>query len=298
VPKFVERYLAEPDPPITVDHDPDPERNPDPNQPPPVVTYKWSDWINNTKTGPFLTTKWDQDAPFNNFCPPDPTDSTLTSYAGCVAIALAQIIAWNEKPATSYYGVTSTWEELKSYNYELDSSSPLYREDLVNDLATIIHEIGIAVDMNYSYHNGSGAYASEAKKYLKNSLDYSEVKRKYNKSNYEPKHVMEMLNRGLPVYIGASGDGKGHAWVIDGKLTQTAFLSCYHDDVLFSKGSTSRLLLHCNFGWGSTADGYYVPAVFNPSIGPVSIEPERDSLNSGTNGRLYYEKFNVIKYRR
>jgi hypothetical protein len=290
VPKFVERYLAEPDPPITVDHDPDPERNPDPNQPPPVVTFRWSDWFNYRKTGPFLTTKWDQGAPFNNECP---MDGDERSVAGCVAIALAQIIAWNEKPATSYYGVTSTWDELRSYNYKLKDGDDGYNENIGNDLAIIIHKIGIAVDMDYG-STGSEATSSKAKIYLKEELNYSNVKRK-DSEYYEPKHVPEMLNRGLPVYVAAIGDGGGHAWIIDGILTQISYLSQYHDDVLFATGATYRSLFHCNFGWGGIADGYYVPGVFNPSIGPAATEP--DEVPS-TDGCLYYKHFNVIKYRR
>ena len=46
---------------------------------------------------PMLRTKWNQDTPYNNLCPPDGTKLSMT---GCVATAMAQVMNYWRYPAS------------------------------------------------------------------------------------------------------------------------------------------------------------------------------------------------------
>lgn len=58
-------------------------------------------WVTNKKTNPMLTTLWDQSSPFNDACPQKRWffwQSYKRAPAGCVAIAVSQIMAYHEYP--------------------------------------------------------------------------------------------------------------------------------------------------------------------------------------------------------
>lgn len=44
------------------------------------------------RSGGLLSTQWDQDYPYNQLCPRDPLNGNSYSYAGCPAVAMAQIV--------------------------------------------------------------------------------------------------------------------------------------------------------------------------------------------------------------
>lgn len=249
------------------------------------------DWIK-----PLLTTKWDQWTPYNMYCPDG-------APAGCVAIAVAQIIAYEEFPYVNF--VVSSWAELKAYDYDVFLSedkpkpgSAGYR--YVRDLAQIIKVIGDRVYMDYSKNSSTAAY-KDASDFLSQVGYNAKFKEKYNLSD-----VKGMLNRSNPVFIGAAVEGKkiGHAWVIDGYCLQKREVARkFTDRVPDGKGGykfethtsyfdETRELLHCNFGWRGISDGYYLSEVFDAGEGPI-ID---DDNNSGTNGGLYNTKYNMILY--
>ncbi len=65
------------------------------------VTTKIGDWEVLEKIGPLLTTAWHQDAPFNNYAPITRWSvfhEWQKSPAGCVPIAMAQIMAYHKFP--------------------------------------------------------------------------------------------------------------------------------------------------------------------------------------------------------
>lgn len=268
------------------------------------LTVTESDWRdkNSTKIGPLLETKWDQGRPYNNACS---FYTGITNVpAGCVAIALAQIIAFNEKPAASayktalLYPISSTWNELKSYDYSTYSpSSPLdaFEQRVIGDLSQIIYQIGRGVDMDYD-SGGSSSSIGEAKRYLK-SKGYSKVDKR---KGYALGWIKTMLDgRGLPVYIRGQMNWEGHAWVIDGSMEQERYYIYTNDKGVFVRETLkeTRYLLHCNWGWGGLADGYYFSDVFDPSKGPVTSESGVDSSTPGTGGIHFKRWMSLIQYK-
>jgi hypothetical protein len=162
-----------------------------------------------------------------------------------------------------------------------------------NDLAFIIRRIGHNVVGSYG-PNETSATMGAAKRYLKDRPGYSSVKKK---CGYKPNLITDMLNKRLPVLIGADRDGAGHAWVIDGSVTQTRTVKTYRNGVYYSTSTESRSMLHCNFGWGGVADGYYYSNVFNPKEGPVDRESNESSYEEThpKSGR-YYKYYRTVIY--
>jgi hypothetical protein len=254
-----------------------------PSSSPRVEYGPWTD-VAEGKIGPLVTTQWSQGDPFNKECPMGKKNKMQRSWAGCVAIAVAQIIACNEKPATSVYGVTSTWEELKQYDYTIPLTDSRYNTQLVNDLAKIIKQIGEGVKTKYD-SDKSSSYPSKAKKYFKKDkykVKYSNVEKK---EGYKLNHITSMLDKGLPVFIGANDkSNKGHAWVIDGSMTQERIGTELMMADTVGHFTETRFLLHCNYGWEKgLCNGYYTSKMFNPSIGAVVPDPDtslvRDDLS-------------------
>lgn len=98
---------------------------------------------------PLLTTQWDQDYPYNQLCPRDPMNDYSYSYAGCPAVAMAQIVNYlqttqntrfsdNDDYAHHYLGrnfnIDDDWEALQfpsfpQLNKILDSVDAAFGRD-------------------------------------------------------------------------------------------------------------------------------------------------------------------------
>jgi hypothetical protein len=288
--------VREGDDPDSGDYNPlDLDDQPDYAQPSPSIpTYEYGDWTDaDDKIGPLLTTKWHQSAPFNNECPVM-IFKCEKAPAGCVPIALAQIIAFNEQPATSFFGVSSTWDELKNYTLdkETKTASDLSIED---DLATIARTIGIfcLAQYNFLFSGGTFAWPVNAESCMKD-FGYSDTKRY---EGYKADKIEEMLNAGKPVFIAAvSGLANGHAWVIDGSVNQTQEVKVYRDGEYCETFENDRYLIHCNFGWGGFCDGYYFHDVFDLNNGPVAKDGTDDRYKDETRNRDYDCWFRIITY--
>lgn len=260
------------------------------------IYKEYTDWAVKTKKGPFLTTKWHQDAPFDLQKSERP--------AGCVPIAIAQIIAYNEKPSTSYFNVTSSWKELKSYGtIDYYNLNPESRRCIQNDLAKIVRTMALGMNAHYNYMRSGQTFVwpVKAKKYMKKSLGYSAKKR----NGYKGSVITSMINAGKPVFIGAL-DKKvtngGHAWVMDGILSQSHTVKTYGGTPLVFKGTTteSRSFIHCNFGWGGKCDGYYVSECFDLNRGAkeveVGVDVNKQGDSTGTTDSNFTWWYRIIEY--
>lgn len=252
------------------------------------ITSLWNDIYNNTYTpamrssvAPLLTTKWNQDEPYNNLCPNGGTENVP---AGCTAIATAQIMKYWNWPATgvgsnsfvhNLYGLQ--YADFANTNYDWGNmpnkfiSTSTDAERLA--VATLVYHVGVSVNMNYT-PDGSGAYTTgipwpSAENALRDCFCYSEslhaVEKEKDSINDEDwmDILITELNAGRPmIEAGHTSDESGHAFVCDG----------YNNAGLF----------HINWGWGGSYDGYFHPMSLNPgSMGSfnhhmslvVGIEP-------------------------
>lgn len=208
---------------------------------------------------PLCRTTWNQDAPYNYYCPQLNGKNSMT---GCVATAMAQVLKvleWPEKcngGKESYYWdngsktlslnfdeVELVWKNM-SDNYT--SSSATYSSKAT---ATLMQAVGYSCQMNYS-PTASGAYGINLAGGLIKHFDYDctlsyEQHSWYTQDQWEGM-IHDALSAGIPVYCdGANPDGSaGHAFVIDG----------YQGDGYF----------HLNWGWGGLSDGFYRLTALDP----------------------------------
>ena len=210
---------------------------------------------------------WHQRSPFNDFCPKvrqifKPW-KRHRAYCGCVNIAVGAMLANEEWPATiTYDGNTVDWKSLKS-NYNQGNSA-----------AALMRALGKKLSSMYFY-NGTFTLPIMAKSYL--SKHFSDV----HYSWYDINNVTSSLDRGKSIFICSIPNKKvwvfntydianSHAWNIDGyKLkTVTTLENRYSgvtNELLSSKVKfvKTTCMVHCNFGWGGSFNGYFASGVFD-----------------------------------
>lgn len=230
-----------------------------------------------TPVAPLMITKWGQGSPYNDMCPrlsgDEKDQDSPRASTGCVATAMAQIMNYQQYPATvhfngaSYLGdelyeereiqSTYSWPFLIAYgsylpdgytSYE-DTKSQSYSVIQGKRIATLLRDCGYAVDMEYT-ENGSGAVVVDAGNALVNKFNYPEqsVKYYYN-SYYTAEEWMDILYAELandcPVlYSGADEQSGGHAFVLH--------------------GMDADGLAYVNWGWDGLYDGYYAVGMLTP----------------------------------
>ncbi len=195
---------------------------------------------------PLITSHWDQGTYYNTYCPSDAMGPGGRALAGCVAVAMAQVMYYYRYPQTgtgssSYYH----WDYgLLSANY----SSTTYRWDEMGNIsdpkshqaiAELLSHVGISVEMNYG-PTSSGAYSHTAAQALKNYFGYDpsltlEYKNSYSENSWT-NLLKANLDAGQPMYYNGFGSG-GHAFNVDGYQNVNHF--------------------HFNWGWGGSYDGYF-----------------------------------------
>lgn len=220
-----------------------------------------------TDVGSLVSSQWDQSEPYYNKCPEySPYTGATNHYVtGCVATAMAQIMNFHKYPekgkATShsyvfypngegqtgqstraYFGVKYDWANM------LDRySKGNYNETQANAVATLMFHCGVSVNMQYntSANGGSGAYSSDAALALRNYFSYST--KLYHRDYFPVKEWMniiyEEIDAGRPIEYGGNSSSGGHAFVFDG----------YNADGL----------VHVNWGWSGSGDGYFDIATLN-----------------------------------
>ena len=207
---------------------------------------------NKDNVGPLLTTCWDQDRYYNEFCPVDPNGADGHARVGCVAVAMAQIMRYHSYPfqGTGSHGYNSTYGYLyvdfgaARYHW---NNMPDYLTDYNSEVAKICYHCGVSVEMMYG-PEGSGAYSSDVGPALITYFNYSPSAHLEYKWDYTAAEWENLLRTELdsfrPMYYSGSGPGGGHAFVCDG----------YQSDTYF----------HFNWGWGGLYNGYFYVSELNP----------------------------------
>ncbi len=203
-------------------------------------------------------TKWDQDSPYNASCPKSGTQST---YTGCVATAIAQIMRYHQYPMKGIGTKKYTTESLKkdlsvdfsttSYDWSnmLDTYNGSESSTQKDAVATLMYHCGVAANMDYGT-SASSAFDEDAAIGLINYFGYDAnlrtLYRDYYSSDEWEAILRNELNNNRPVlYGGGNKNNEGHAFVCDG----------YDTNNLYS----------FNWGWSGYCDGYYALTSLNPN---------------------------------
>ena len=199
------------------------------------------------------TIVWDQGSPFNNLTPMKDGEHCVT---GCVATALAQIMAYYKYPSAlmedipAYTTSTNGYEMpsiSKGQTYDWDNildtylNSSEYNETQAFEVAKLMLHVGCALKMDYDIY-GSGANSSKAGEVLAKYFGYdpdntTSISRKDVTQQEWNNIIYGELEALRPVLVSGSNSSGGHAFVCD--------------------GSDSNGLFHINWGWNGYCDGYF-----------------------------------------
>jgi hypothetical protein len=200
-----------------------------------------------TRRGPLVPVEWHQGFPFNDLvrhtnCPAG------TAPAGCVAVALAHIMAFWGQPAridnfnlnwsvmrrftarSNRYGTVIGAQGLPTSWVGLNSDQVAF----VQNVSRLMERIGVGVRMTYGCGSSGADTRTEALPFLRR-LGYSGD----NLAGFNTQAVLNSLNQNRPVLARGNSSrtetvnrflgivisrtityGGGHAWVIDGHLRQ------------------------------------------------------------------------------
>ena len=221
-----------------------------------------------TQVGPLMTTKWDQEEPYNNLLPGNSSRRVLT---GCVATALAQVLNYFKVPEhgigqrTIYYNSTPVTANFEQDVYDWDNMRDTYNYGQYSDVeanavAVLMRDCGVASNMDYGL-DGSGAYSTDAADGMRKYFGFTEAvcyerDNYYGYKYYSDEEWMDMVFTAIsedgPIYYGgADVYNGGHAFVLH--------------------GYNASGKVYVNWGWSGEDDGYYDISLLNPSYYEFSI---------------------------
>lgn len=214
---------------------------------------------------PLLRSRWNQDHPYSLYTPTykDTDGDEQHAFAGCVAVAMAQLMYYHQWPAQGRgekYHPKLGKRDFSASHYRWSDMRPIYGDNeryigsgknprvrpdddpMFTSVAELMRDLGAAVSMNYQ-PAASSSNSELASTALQTYFDYEATDALSTSRlgiDKTEQLITEELIGGFPVYISGmnkSGGNYGHAWVIDGIDSFGRF--------------------HMNFGWGGQSDGYY-----------------------------------------
>lgn len=221
-----------------------------------IVGYKYKPV---QEIGPLIGTAWHQNSPYNALIP--------NQYpAGCVTIAMAQIMKFHEIPLN--YNWNNMWGLLPSI-----------------DTQTLIYDVSQAAGVKYDEENSESSIDKAREAFI--SMGYNATKKDHDMQDVQ----YELLIRQRPVYM--RGVKKinlikyqGHAWVCEGARyidrTVNYFVEYQLVDSYSSLGGPSwqsptsssgwnSLYFYMNWGWGHS-NGWFSATDVNTSEGNFDIQ--------------------------
>ncbi|MBP5370331.1 MAG: C10 family peptidase, partial [Bacteroidales bacterium] len=202
---------------------------------------------------PIVKCTWYQRAPYYNDCPKIGEETTLT---GCVATAIGQILKTYEFPKQGYgshtythptIGELSTTMTKYNWNNIKESYTGEPGEDGAEDVAALLYQIGVALEMNYGVVESSSSTMVATvvlQDYFQcktNTIHY-EFREDFDYEAYKSQILADLI-AGRPMLYGGvkSSTGGGHQFILDGYE---------YDDVTGD-------MFHINYGWGGSSNGNY-----------------------------------------
>ncbi|MDE6290431.1 MAG: C10 family peptidase, partial [Muribaculaceae bacterium] len=202
-----------------------------------------------------LTSRWNQDTPYNLDCPVDGGGRSVT---GCVATAMAQVIRYHAYPTQgsgqhsySWNGQTLSFDyRSTTFNYGemLDYYDESATQAQQQAVATLMYACGVGVNMAYSSAE-SGAGDMYIPYALKTFFNYDSGTRLLKRSCFTTEDWEETVYAELaanrPVIYGGQAPNGGHQFVCDG----------------YENG-----YFHINWGWSGMGDGYFLLSALDPGL--------------------------------
>ena len=232
---------------------------------------KKEEWKTFTERAPIMNLLWGQEEPYNKYC----SRKKRNVAVGCSNIALAMIMTTNEFPTYMYInGNMMDWTEMKK-NEIIDYVSDEAQEDISRLVWCIFRQVkkwvsiwGTVISPR-QIRKRMEAYGYENVVKL-DSFGYT-----YNMG----RAISDMLAENKPVFIsGMHGLFNGHSWVVDGAK--------------YSKTEEDNYLLHCNWGWDGSCNGYFSQHCLKPERAYEYDNPDEKQ----SRGHRYNWHLRVITY--
>ena len=230
---------------------------------------------------PLLTTKWNQEYPYNILCPADPQENYEHCYTGCPATAMGQILNhlrttqntrfddsddYTANYAGRQFHIDDDWDmyqfpSFPQLNELLDSVDATFQrgEDLSDSLvAAVIFASGVACRQVYTASSsyGSGTFSVDQAFAAYQRFGFTNCELYQNPDSAMYAILISNLQNGYPAHLAVENNAgtSGHNVVVDG----------YRE----SDGK-----FHINFGWGGYKDNWYkLPDPGGFSYGWTKIE--------------------------
>lgn len=220
--------------------------------------------------------EWDQTSPYNNMCPR--YDSVHVAATGCVATAMAQVMAYYKYPKqlkADIPGYVNRWNgipmEIPTITreegiYDWDNMLPKYNKEAnatqqqKDAVAKLMYHCGAAVQMNYGPESAAAVSATKLAKYFGYDAD---LMMDLNRSTFSLDKWMQIIDTelaaGRPVLYGGQASDGGHQFVCDGK--------------------DGEGLYHINWGWSGSQNGYFDLSLLNPEKGGTGSGNSTEGYN-------------------
>ena len=208
---------------------------------------------------PMVKAQWNQRQPYNILMPTINGERVL---AGCVAIAMAQVMHYWQWPASISGPIppyTSRTNNLSlpelpatSFNWDLMQNTYLTSDTLGMQsyaVAQLVLYCAQALKMDFST-NSSGAYTPDIAYLLPEYFGYHSGLHAISRDSYTAQGwedaIYAELAENRPVILSGRKRSGGHAFVCD--------------------GCDQNGLFHINWGWNGQSDGYFALNVLNPDM--------------------------------
>lgn len=220
--------------------------------------------------------EWDQTSPYNNMCPR--YDSVHVAATGCVATAMAQVMAYYKYPKqlkADIPGYVNRWNGIpmevptitrEEGVYDWDNMLPKYNKEAnatqqqKDAVAKLMYHCGAAVKMSYGPESGAAVSSSKLAKYFGYDAD---LMMDLSRSSFTLDKWMQIIDTelaaGRPVLYGGQASDGGHQFVCDGK--------------------DGEGLYHINWGWSGSQNGYFDLSLLNPEKGGTGSGNSTEGYN-------------------
>ena len=213
------------------------------------------------KINSLLTSKWGQEAPYNNTCPK--YKGGMRCLTGCAATAMAQMMFYHSNYSTNKVMADIPGYSLHDGQTKVESvpkGSPIDWDNMLNEydqiwsdeqgivdncspeesmaVAELMRYAGTSIEMLYGFSESIVFSLYDIESALINYFDYDEGVRYENRSDFSDSEwesmIYEDLSHNRPIVY----QGGNHAYVIDGWDPEG--------------------YVHINFGWRGIDDGFYL----------------------------------------
>lgn len=175
---------------------------------------------------PLISTNWNQDSPFNAYCPTGQGGPGGRAYAGCVATAMSMVMKrWNwpdhGQGSHSYTpsGYATQTVDFENAYYQWNNMPNTVNNSNYQAIALLMYHCGVAVDMQYG-PQGSGAHSQDVPDAIFNYFRYTKSANRLDRDLYTRNEWEEILisnlQEGFPMYYSGAEGNSGHAFVCCG----------------------------------------------------------------------------------